>query len=201
MGNFDFRFKGDRNYVHGTDIYNAIARYLQTRYGRELSHINLSFHTVMTHQLEGEVVETEQPDFAVQPAVICKFAAAGSGKTLALRESERTLQGRYAYDEESIARAGRISEDGQAITLVNETPYSSVEVTVAINKRLMQTIFAHEAGKWWFSRLILSKLLPEDATTTFMVRLKRHLGPRLTCSTIMVGGEPYGEVYFSMVKG
>lgn len=42
-----FAFKGDRNYVHGTDIYTAILKQTNSKYdGKILGSIRLSIHAM-----------------------------------------------------------------------------------------------------------------------------------------------------------
>jgi len=56
--NLDFCFKGNRTYVHGTDIYNAMFDYLQS-IKSEVSMIDLSFHGIAKKNIE---ISKEKPE-------------------------------------------------------------------------------------------------------------------------------------------
>lgn len=200
MDNFNFCFKAERTYVHGSDIYNSILRYLKPKYGATISSIELSIHTLSTHNMMGEILDSGQPTFPVPPAVVFKFDVAGASKTLYLVETDKNVDCRYEYDEESIVQPSQISSDQSRITVRNETPYTPIEVVIALNKKLMQIVHADEKGKWLFTRLALKQPLPDHTDETFTLSLAGGHSYRLTRSTIAIAGKSYGQIFFSMVK-
>jgi hypothetical protein len=201
MDNFKFCFKGNRTYIHGSDIYNAIAKYLKAKYGYAITNIELSMHKLASHNMIGEVLDVGQPILSVSPAVICRFDIAEKTKTLYLIETDMSIDCRYEFAEESIIRNSHILQRQKSITLMNQTPYSSIEIIIALNKKLMQYLFAGEKGNWLFTRLTLKQLLPVSSDAMFTVAFKQNLSYRLTCSTIAIGKEHYGEIFFSLGKG
>ncbi len=201
MDNFNFCFKGNRTYVQGGDIYNAIAKYLKASYGDAITHIEVLMHKLASHNMIGEVLDAGQPILSVSPTMICRFDIEGKTKTLYLIETDTKVDCRYEFNEESIIRNSHILLDQKSITLLNETPYSPIEVVIALNKRLMQTLFDSEKGKWLVTRITLKRFLPESSDAAFTIALKQNLSYRLTYSTIMIGKEYYGGIYFSLVKG
>ena len=49
--NLNFCFKGNRTYIHGTDIYNNLFDYIKN-IKSEISSIDLSFHGIANNNLE-----------------------------------------------------------------------------------------------------------------------------------------------------
>ena len=54
----DFKFKGERNYIHGTDIYTKIIQHLSEGY--KPGNIDLSFHKVVKNNLTAELFSADE---------------------------------------------------------------------------------------------------------------------------------------------
>src|SRR4030042_2465141 len=201
MENFNFCFKGDRTYVHGSDIYNSITKYLKANNTAPIGPIELSIHRLMTHNMVGQILGAEQSLPPPSPPVIYRFTVGGSQKILYLAETDKGVDCRYEYDEESITKPSQVSADQNCITVHNKTPYSPIEVIVALNKKLVQTVFAGEKGKWLFTKLLLKGPLPEVSDAAFAITFSGGHSHRLTRSKVAIDGAYCGEIFFSMVKG
>jgi hypothetical protein len=201
MENFNFCFKGDRTYVHGSDIYNSITKYLKANNTAPIGPVELSIHRLMTHNMVGEIMGAEQSLLSLSPPVIYRFTVEGVPKTFFLSETDKRVDCRYEYDEESITRPSQVSADQNYITVHNKTPYSSIEVIIALNKKLVQAVFAGEKGKWLFTKLLLKGPLPEVSDAIFTVTFSGGLSHRLTRSKVAIDGAYCGEIFFTLVKG
>ena len=201
MENFNFCFKGDSNYVHGSDIYNSITKYLKANHRTPIGPIELSMHRLMAHNMVGEILGAEKSLPSPTPPVICRFTVDEMQKTFYLTETDKGVDCRQEYDEEMITKRSRLSADQHCIAVHNKTSYSPIEVVVALNLKLMKTVFAGEKGKWLFTKLFLRGALPEASDATFAITFSGGHSHRLTCSKIEIDGAYCGEIFFSLLKG
>lgn len=199
MDVLSFCYKGSRTYVHGTDMYNTACRYLHASGISSVQNIDFAIHRLTTNNLKTHVwpVEEIPPDY--DPSVSLRFAQGGQQFVMGLFETDVPITCRYPYDEDSIAQSSTLSPQNRSIALQNSTPYTSIEVIVALNKVLMQTLFADVPGKWYFTRLRLKEELPVATNSAFLLKQTRSLGSRLTQSQIFMNEVSIGDIFFSLV--
>lgn len=198
-----FAFKGERNYVHGTDIYQAIMDALTQEFAQPLQTVctglKLSFRKPSQHHcqlwLAPAMAAGTRPD---SPSVEIQFLQEAQPFTGCLVETSKPVTERYRYDESGIMASSRVEQN--TVTQVCYPGYSMIENLVAMTKRLHLTHFPHAQGNWFFSRLELSQPLPASSGQSTSVTLKQNLGQRLTCSTLVIDGENVGTIYFSLVR-
>jgi hypothetical protein len=195
----ELRFKGERDYLHGTDIYDAVASALRQREGRADGAFRMSIHRIARRQCAMVVADT--PDRAGRPEeAVVEFALGGGGSRLTgwLIETEYEVDCRYSYDEDAVVADTRF--DGEAIILDRAPGYRPIEVVVAMTKRLHYSAVPIAAGRWMFTRLDLKRLLEDEDEADMRIELKNRLGHRLTRSRIECRGVHIGEIYFSAVR-
>lgn len=187
----EFCFKGDRNYIHGTDIVASLFKKLA---GNDLTEIDIRFNGIV--KTGADLVEGNTNGAA---QVNIQLNKNSEPKTYQLIENGHSIDCRYDYDESQIIKKTRVNIDKQSISLLSNSGYSFCENFVALNKHLLQSLYPEEKGKWYFTRLELSKTFPNDLLIT--VRLNKNFNFRLTKSDILIGDEVIGSVYFTMVRG
>lgn len=191
---FKFRFKGSRDYVHGTDIYKSFCDYWQRENEEQLQRLQLSFHGVVHQNLELHEGSLEDEKTKILLSVLQKD---GARLKFSLRESDDAPSERYAYDEEAVVSGWRMGEDGLSGILENPSPeYSTIESLVALNKAFLTELHKPN-GKWLFARLKVKGLLPQSCE---LIRLMTSASSnlRLVRSKVEIDGEPFGEIYFSL---
>ncbi len=185
-------FKGERTYVHGTDLFNALAEAAGIARASAGADLRLSLHHPITRGVEAvRLSPGTPPEF--RPAALLEVQR-GSGRTVwAVRETDDRVAERRPYDEAAVT-AGAVIE-GEDVIQQTATPYTLIERVVALNKRLLDHAGPAGAGGWWFSRLELGPL-PSPAAA---LRLHRatDLGGRLVKSHIHADGERVGAIYFT----
>lgn len=149
----NLQFKGQRDYIHGTDVYNAIQ--------------SLAFH--LTDSIEAFVSNLAFRRFAKndcdlslnQPDTNLDYVAKGKisdsqGQEIRhfwVLETERAPKGRYAFDEKKIVTTATIKD--KEIALQGQTAYSPIEETIALTKTLHYHLMPEISGKWVFGQLDL----------------------------------------------
>ena len=193
-----FQFKGSRNYIHGTDMFNTMmAAYTGEK---SLSNIRFSVHGFV-HKPLCQLYSADTKDAlntVTDVRARCQFDKNGATQWLVLTENEddTDLCERYEYDEEQLISLCRL--DADSIVLTHKSPYSFIETIVAMNKHLHQQLFPEVIGKWIFTQIDLETDCYERENLA--LRLMHNMNYRLTKSDILVNGKKAGNLFFSLVK-
>jgi hypothetical protein len=191
------RFKGARNYIHGTDIFNLmIACYPDEK----ISNIRFSIHDFVRTPI-CKVYSADTKDELSSLDAVCVRCQFNKGDTtcwLAMCQGEGDFRSgaRYDYSEEKIISLCILREGW--ITLTDSSPFSFIENVVAMNKHMHEKMFPEVDGKWVFSRIDLESF--QDIRRELSLSLKHNMGNRLTKSDIQIGERKIGEIYFSLVR-
>lgn len=189
----DLPLRGERDYIQGADIYNAIAAAVQARDGRASGPVRVDMHDISRSQcglLLGRGDAPEKPAHARAQFRIGEWSGW-------LVESGESVSRRMPYDEAAITRL--CSANGSIIRIREKTTYSPIEVLISATKLLHQKLHPLVDKRWIVTRLEFARLLAEtDFDLT--IELLQNLNNRLTRSSVLACGEPLGHVYFSAIK-
>jgi hypothetical protein len=197
----DFQYKADRTYVHGTDIFNSAAALITDRLGLGgFNDINMTLHRVIRNQLSAEVYPGLTHQRPADAAVAISFSdGTGQRHAVFMKEAARKVTGRYEYDEDAIVDPAKIERDLRIISLERPSPFTDIELIVALNKGLMKAIFPDAKGKWYFTRLQFDRYSRKTDYRVVSLQLVNHAGLKLTKSTVRIDGALRGHIYFSNV--
>jgi hypothetical protein len=198
-----FRFKGGRDYIHGTDIYAAIENSListqDARMPDSISQFRLAIRKPSSHSCDISIVSNDslgkKPDNAV---VDFQFNHRGRSFRGWLSETGSSISEHYEFAENKVIAGCVVS--GDRVVLNPCLSCTTIENLVAATKHLHTTRFPEAEGKWFFSRIDLPHLLPTLSNQNLAISLKQCVGKRLTRSDIQIDGQPHGSVYFSLVS-
>ena len=186
----DFQFKGNRDYVHGTDMIN---KYLSNKSGVESLSVQIKKMTSnnlrITSDSDNQVVVAE---FNIQ---------LNNQKTEKdyLVETEHEASGRYEYDEEGLVSEAQIKKDEKSISMQSDNSYTFIENVVALHKKLVSTIISDEV-KWLFVGLDLTEIPKIENSTKLLLSVMKNLGTKLVQSKIAINGKEIGTIKFSSIK-
>jgi hypothetical protein len=182
-------FKGERNYTHGSDIFNAINLSLGRRKPPAwVSH--LAFRNFARRDCELHWNK---------PGDECHLVAQGSAKfpdgvrPFWVVESLKEAAGRRPFDEERLV-APAVSEHS-SIVLRGRSEYSPIEEIIALTKRLNYELAPDVDGKWVFGQLDLDDALPKDYSSLRITRTNL-VGHRFSMNTIDIDGARFGDIRF-----
>ena len=193
----EFQFKGKRNYIHGTDMFNAMV----TSYpGSGMNSIRFTVHDFVRTPLCRLYLSESKDELNTVPDIRARsqFEAEGITHWLALTQGngDPTTGGRYAYDEEQIISACRMDEE--SIVLVEQSSFTFIETIVSMNKHMHEQLFPDVTGKWIFTRIDLDTRCEDREKLA--LRFRHNMNYRLTKSDILVNDKKVGDIYFSLVK-
>ena len=193
LAEFGFKFKGSRDYVHGTDIYKAFSGYYQDNTDSSPKSVQLSFHGISHKNLE---LVSECDDELIKVLISVTNKDGGKQKYY-LREIKAAPSSRYPYDEDAVVDGWEMSDNGLAAVLNSpKSEFSVIESLVALNKAFL-TKLHNPNGKWLFARLKVTGLLPSKCSS-MQLSTTSSSNLRLVRSKIEIDGEPFGEIYFSL---
>lgn len=193
----DLPFRGERAYLHGTDLYQAIV----TALGSDLpvGPISITFHSLLK-QLPDLVCSSESLRHLREDPAFRGELRFGQGDSVlhaALMESERPATSRKTCNENDVAACSVVDVEAKSAKLEKPQIGSPIEQVVFLNKHLHLKLLPHLSPKWLFARLELNAPLPSEAPQTLEIVLKQVLGNRFTRSEILVEGERFGFISFS----
>lgn len=192
----DLRFKGDRDYLHGTDMYEALQRAARAA-GLPVGVHRLSIHGFARTQCRLALGAPGEA-LAIPENRVAEFSLETSaGRALGyMAETGDRVEGRYPFDEDAIG--ARACGEARRIVVDGTPPCAPIEVVVALTKKLHNTVLPRAQGKWVFTRIELPRaLVPQDAGR-IAIELKHNFNDRLTKSGVTSGNEAIGHIYFSL---
>jgi len=197
---FDFRFKGSRNYIHGTDMYNSIITYLLRNGYSPVTKINMAMHKIAKSNLEGLVLVDSQNVSGYEPISDFVCTVGDQKYKIILIENDQPVVDRYPYPEADIIELSDIDKENKTIRLSQKIDFSNIEKVVALNKAIHENVFSDASGKWYFTRLQVEKDLNIYDPEIIEIKIIKNMNFRLTKSEICFDSQKIGYIYFSLVK-
>jgi len=184
-----FVFKGGRNYVHGTSLFNALVQAAEQR-GLAEGTINVSFK----HMIRKPVCVLAQRLPNTEDAVVASLSPVGAESvTLCINEaSEAEEADRQEFDEAEVCRGAVLGDKH----IVHENPchQDRIELLVSLCKKMHKECI-DGSKKWVFSRY--EGRFPIPVPEKVELRITKQVGTRLTCSDVLVNDQKIGNMYFS----
>ncbi len=192
-------FKGARDYLHGTDIYQALVQVAREQLGQESLRLKISIHRFF--KMEPDIHWFEHgPSTAKPQNAVADFSIFSDRQRAVgwLVESARRVDCRVPYDEERIARYCDLID--KTILVREDSGCLPIEVLVSMTKQLHNDLLKPPTGRWIFTKLHLHRLLEPADASVLRITLEENLYGRLTRSALTAGREAIGAIYFSLVK-
>ena len=149
----NLKYKGQRNYIQGGDVYNAVESLAETITGLENSFVsNLAFRKFARKDCD---LCIEQPTELAPYIAKGKIADAGGREVQIfwILESDRLVSKRYEFNEDEIVGSTVIKD--KQICLYDKSVYTPIEEVIALTKALNYKLHPDITGKWVFGQLDL----------------------------------------------
>jgi hypothetical protein len=185
----DIPLRGNRDYVHSTDLYAALDN-LASRFLAPRAHVkNLTLHRQARRQAAAQ--------FLPHPDAFGTFALALPHQTLDgwLVEQNAQITRRIAFDEEQIAR-GAIARPGEVFLRTPVQGFSGFEQMIVLFKILCDQ---SGAGAWMFTGIDLDK--PLSAHAALGVRRTQTVLDRVINAELHQNGEASGRLQMVLDGG
>ncbi|UVK84498.1 hypothetical protein LOY46_07305 [Pseudomonas sichuanensis] len=194
MINLNFEFKGERTYVHGSDIFNALSKIARLEFNKGFVSL-IAFRNIARRQcvVSFENITTKS---AVATGNIC--AGDGAVHPFWLFECDERVVGRYAFDEDALIGAADVQMEDKSISLHCDGSATAIECVIALTKRLTYLIAPEIDGKWLFGQLNL--VTPLVAVGTVRIVQKSLLPGRMSLNEIWLDDALVGTIRFIVGK-
>lgn len=184
-----FVFKGNRNYVQGTSLFNAVVDAAKER-GCAEGVLNVSFKQMVYSSVCVIEQRMSNAEDAVVANVVCGDDCAF---TLTVNEApENAKAERQEFDEVEICKGAVIGN--KRITQDQPHHKDFIELLVSLCKKMHQEC-VDSTKKWVFSRYEGQFPIPEPEKVDLVI--VKQVGTRLTSSDVLINGTKIGNIYFS----
>jgi hypothetical protein len=176
----DVPFRGNRDYVHSTDLFEALENH-----SRALSPGSYLKNLILRHPARRQV----RAQFTPQRDAFGTFELALPHRVLPgwLMEDRSPIMRRVAFDEAAIAREA-IVEPGRAFLSAPVNGYSGFEQMIVLLKMLCAQI---HPGPWLFASVALDRSL--TGQTSIEVRRSQTVLGRMIDARLHQGGRETGR--------
>ncbi|WP_394249692.1 hypothetical protein [Vibrio profundi] len=188
-----FEYKGDRNYLHGTDFYKFSVEYGEKAFSSSVYVNQLSFRQIARCQCE---ITQSKPSSGNIVSTGKFMLPNGETQPFWWVETEKPVGERYEFDEDGLVATATIDAEAESILMNHISDnYTCIEEVVALNKKLNNTVKKPGNGKWLFGQLQLSKKLPM-VYKKIEIKLNVMLHDKFSVSDIWLDGDHFGQIRF-----
>lgn len=187
-------FKGDREYLHGSDIYNAVSNIAAELTGIQGAFVEwIAFRRFARMSCE---ISTEPPVEQSQIVSQARLRAPGTGSLdVWLVETTIPVTSRYPFDEAQLLAKASLGPYCRIAHLPERSGYSPIEEVIALTKYLNCAVSPDVNGKWVFGQLDLTEPLTGDYRR-LDIWLEKTIGRRFSVNEIIVDGRIIGTISF-----
>ena len=195
----EFCFKGNRTYVQGPDIFDAVLKKMNIRYGKEkITNIKYSAYEMLHSNADVYFLEQfNKNDFSKINSIIT-FKLDAKKTTVVVVENDDTIECSTEYSEDIVRCNSVINND--TIIFNNSLPDSLTEIIVSMNKYYLQRTVTNK-GKWIVTKFEYNNLIDIEniEEKELKLELTNNFNNKLTKSVIKVNNLVVGFIYFSLV--
>lgn len=186
-------FRGKRDYVHSTDIYEEICCAAVAAGLAVEGPFDLRLRSRMTKVPRFELYPGTCGD--VPTTTSCTFTSHGTPWVCAVVETAESISARKPYDESPVTAVGVMGE--RAIEIRAETGLRPIETVTASAVLLLNRLHPPQAGqRWMLGRLSLDRALSAEDSRCLTISLERLIGSSMTRCVIEGSSGPFGSMIF-----
>ena len=195
-----FQFKGNRNYVQGTDIYSKINKVVSEDEGSYLARLRFIDLLKSNAMFSCAVDEDSQNTSEVYPCAIGEICLkTGHAKLFkVVPDTNSRISGRSEYPEHQIT--SKLIIDRKVACLTDLTGFSLIEEAVASIKHLSNIIVPPKSGKWLFAGIQLNELMPVSRNygQALKVAQRQIVANRFSRNDVYLGDKVLATIEFSV---
>lgn len=197
--NLEFCFKGDRTYVQGPDILDAVLKVLNNDFDiKKVIDIKYSAHNMLHSNADLIITEHFQADSYPTINSMVTFKVDDKKYYAIVTESDKKIECSNTYTEEIVRNNATI--DGSKIVFKNTLDDSLSEIIVSMNKYFLQKTVTKDA-KWIVTKIEYKHFMDFNSVKESVIELTltNNFNNKLTKSTIKVNDKDIGHLYFSLI--
>ncbi|OYY17339.1 MAG: hypothetical protein B7Y59_12640 [Burkholderiales bacterium 35-55-47] len=192
---FEMGYKGDRNYIHGSDIFNETISWLILE-KKDIRDIDFMFHRFAYSQLMA-IVGSTPPKHEI--VATCTFTSSVACEKVYLTETIYPVISRRPYPEDEMLKMMDFNLSERRVLLHGENSFSDIEQWVALTKALHYKLFPKLSGKWIFVRGRFPDYFSHSKCQERSIIFVSEFNYKLTRCDALRDGTKVGEIYFSII--
>lgn len=194
---YSFSFKGNRDYIQGSDIIDSSLALLSEDFNLlEIESFKYSGHEMLKRNAIG--ILDSLPQEAINSLIVFEYL--GLFHYLSIMDDGRVINSKVDFSEEYISKNLIINES--SCEMQYDPNFTLTEQLVSMNKHFLQEVISKE-GKWIITKLEYLKITEEirrpRASSLLKIQLERNMQNKLTRSTIKYNNNNLGTIFFSLV--
>lgn len=199
-----FKYKGGRDYVHGTDVFIQMIDGIKKKYDINDNKVDIDMSIYKVTKNCVDIYEVSNSKIDLKPNIVFNITDNNNVKeTFFLVENDEPVTERYEYPEDKIISSANFDAGTKTISTLGLGDFDFIENVVALNKGLLGYLYNDSTlrGKWYFTKVRLRNFDFSDTInfSTLEISLKKNLDFKLTDSEIKLNGNTIGNIYFSLV--
>jgi hypothetical protein len=187
------QFRSNRNYVHSTDLYDALVGGAAEAGLPVNGPFDLRIRRAVRNRPRYRYFSGAPADGA--PVATFPFHANGTACVVQVEEGLEAVTDRKPYDERPAARAAHI--DGLNAVLDGETGMRPIEAVTALGVYLHKSALPPPAGRrWMLAQLKARRPLVESETRRLALEIDKQIGKTMTRTQMTGEDGPLGTMVF-----
>jgi len=197
----NFVFLEHRTYIQGSSMTHGLFEAVKSWSLGTVKRLQLNVRALLKEQGRYDLFCNASEKHSVEKEYNAMFRLQCGEDVffVGLKGREKTVSVYEPYDEEKLIADCQIHKDSKSATLILHTDALVINIIIALNKKLVSTLFPSEGyGQWFLARydLIWEKIhLIEQVLLE--IEVVGNIGASNTKSAIRLGGESIGSIYFS----
>jgi hypothetical protein len=192
-----FKFKGNRDYVHGTDIFDKVLKNIRLFLNNYPTKINGSYHSLLKSNGILRIYNYKEAVDRENLSALFSIQADAASFLITITSSNSTITSSYHYDEADVLYKSSIDND--SIKMIVKSSYTYIEQIVAMTKKLHLTFYPNAKKNWLFTKIEIEDLLDPSLypNNQILIKAMRNFHYKLTQSSIFLDDRLVGNIWFS----
>ena len=187
----EFKFKGERTYINGTDLFQCVSEFME---GQKAGYLkDLTFRQFGDKQC---AIQFSPPDGSSARVISqgrWRDTENDSDIKFWVIEQSDPVSNRHEFDEDALCASAEIDEN--KIFREFNPAFSMIENIVALTKKFHNSKLPLSAGKWVFGQIMMQDRLPKSCEK-IEIENYQNITNRFSRNRIVLDGENIGEIRF-----
>ena len=191
------RYKGSRDYLHGSDFFNALMDINEEITGHSDSFVDrLTFRHYARKMCEITNTKPNDPDKVVGQV---RYTVPDDKSHIKfwLVETDNSVADRYPFDETIILDEINLDQEKRSAVLAQRSVYTSIEDVIVLTKHLNYAISPITNGNWLFGQIDLTEPLT-DYYQSLEIQMKNLIEGKFSVNDILIDDRQIGTIRFIM---
>jgi hypothetical protein len=184
-----FLFKGNRDYLHSSDITNFICNNYSYNY------LDIKFYKPLKTQPNFKLTKRIYNNHKAN--IVAKIKKNKVEKFLIFYDTDNEVKNRYPYDEELLNKFFKIGSDNVQCNLKTSINYIDLIVSMSTLWHLQKI---SKKKKWIVVRIKFNKTIVVKKLKNIFIKVVKIMNRKNTESEIFIDKKACGKIYYSAAK-